>query len=68
MKERDAAVKLARAVLDRPFADPDDDLALLARQFLRALETPATFTIPAGHKVIGVDHLPHGAVITYVPV
>lgn len=30
------AVRLAERILDRPFGDPDDDLALLARQFLRA--------------------------------
>ncbi len=36
--EFDDAVALANRVLDRPNADPDDDLALLARQFLRAVE------------------------------
>ena len=36
--ERDVAIALANRVLDRPGADPDDDLAVLARQFLRALE------------------------------
>lgn len=41
--ERAQAVTLATLVLDRPNADPDDDLAILSRQFLRALEreTPA---------------------------
>lgn len=38
MSELDEAVDLANKVLDRPNADPDDDLAILARQFLRALE------------------------------
>jgi hypothetical protein len=37
-KEFDHAVKLAHAVLDRHFGDPDDDLAVLARQFLRSVE------------------------------
>jgi hypothetical protein len=32
------AVVLANRILDRPSGDPDDDLAVLARQFLRASE------------------------------
>ncbi len=35
MSERREAISLAQRVLDRPNADPDDDLAILARQFLR---------------------------------
>ena len=38
MSEQDHAVELANKVLDRVNADPDDDLAILARQFLRARE------------------------------
>lgn len=38
MDEREHAVRLANHVLDRVNADPDDDLAVLARQFLRARE------------------------------
>lgn len=37
-EERDFAIKLADKVLDTPGRDPDDDLAVLARQFLRAIE------------------------------
>lgn len=33
--ERDDALRLARAILDRSGADPDDDRALLARQLVR---------------------------------
>jgi hypothetical protein len=36
--EKEKAIELANRVLDRAGADPDDDLAVLARQFLRALE------------------------------
>ena len=36
--EMQRAIALADRVLDRPDADPDDDLAVLARQFLRAME------------------------------
>lgn len=36
--ERQDAIKLANLVLDRVNADPDDDLAILARQFLREIE------------------------------
>lgn len=35
MSEKDAAIALAHRVLDRVNADPDDDLAILARQLLR---------------------------------
>jgi hypothetical protein len=38
MSENEAAILLAKRILDRINADPDDDLALLARQFLRARE------------------------------
>ncbi len=37
-KERDEAVAIANRLLDEPMADPDDDLRVLARQFMRALE------------------------------
>ncbi len=36
--ERGRALILAAAVLDRHFGDPDDDLAVLARQLTRAQE------------------------------
>lgn len=39
MSERDDAIKLANQVLERPMADPDDDLAILSRQLLRQVET-----------------------------
>jgi hypothetical protein len=38
MSEKEVAIILANKVLDRINADPDDDLAVLARQLLRALE------------------------------
>ncbi len=38
MSELDEAKVLAERILDRPNADPDDDVAVLARQLLRALE------------------------------
>lgn len=36
--ERTKAIVLANKVLDRDAADPDDDLAVLSRQLLRAQE------------------------------
>lgn len=36
--ELEHVIKLANSILDRPNADPDDDLAALSRQLLRALE------------------------------
>lgn len=41
MNEFEEAVAIANKVLDRVGADPDDDIAILARQFLRAAERPA---------------------------
>ena len=41
MFETEHAVRLANKVLDDPTRDPDDDLATLARQFLRAREAIA---------------------------
>jgi hypothetical protein len=39
--ELQSALALARRVLDRPSADPDDDLAVLARQLIRQHEANA---------------------------
>lgn len=44
MSERDDAIRLANKVLETPNRDPDDDLSMLSRQFLRALEREATPT------------------------
>ena len=38
ISERGRALILAAGILDRPHADPDDDLAVLARQLTRAQE------------------------------
>jgi hypothetical protein len=38
MDERDYAEKLAKHVLDTPDRDPDDNMSVLSRQLLRALE------------------------------
>ena len=38
LSEKDQAIRLANYILERPNGDPDDDLAVLSRQFLRALE------------------------------
>ncbi len=36
--EREDAIRLANRVLEQPHRDPDDDLSMLSRQFLRAEE------------------------------
>lgn len=36
--EKEQTIRLANTILDRPYADPDDDLAMLSRQFLRSIE------------------------------
>src|SRR5688500_16525807 len=38
MSERTDALKLAEKILNRPHADPDDDLAMLSRQLLKGQE------------------------------
>ena len=38
LTETELAIRLANQVLDQPNADPDDDLAMLSRQLLRARE------------------------------
>ena len=38
MTEKEDALRLAHAVLDKPHIDPDGDISMLARQFLRARE------------------------------
>jgi hypothetical protein len=40
VSELDEAIHIAERILERPWADPDDDLAILSRQLLRALERP----------------------------
>lgn len=46
MAERDDAIRLANKVLDDAGRDPDDDLSMLSRQFLRSLEGHIV-TVPA---------------------
>lgn len=38
MTEYERAIELANRVLDKPYIDPDGDICVLARQFLRAVE------------------------------
>ncbi len=40
MTEFEEALKIANLMLDKPYQDPDSDVCILARQFLRAIETP----------------------------
>jgi hypothetical protein len=55
MTERDAALALAHRILDRPRADPDDDLALLSRQLLRALERITALEVDLGEAVAALE-------------
>ena len=45
MTELEQAEVLASKILDRPNADPDDDTAVLARQFLRARERETSLSV-----------------------
>jgi hypothetical protein len=52
MPETDYALLLANKILDRINADPDDDLAVLARQFLRAHEARDLLKEKVAHWMI----------------
>lgn len=43
--EIEDAIRLANKIMDQPYIDPDGDLCLLARQFLRAHESAANMRI-----------------------
>jgi hypothetical protein len=45
--EKADAIRLAERILDRVNADPDDDLAMLSRQLLRALERLGEYKPPS---------------------
>lgn len=60
-QERADAIKLAERVLDRPNADPDDDLAVLARQFLKAIE----YERAIGAYVVIDMNAPAGIILHY---
>jgi hypothetical protein len=42
--EKLQAVEIANRFLDEPYADPDSDQCIVARQFLRALERLGEYT------------------------
>lgn len=50
MIEREKAIQLANKVLDTPYIDPDGDLCVLARHFLRSEERVAK-VLELAHKV-----------------
>ena len=49
MAEREDALKLADRILDEPGEDPDSDISILARQFLRANEPIMAVLSGFGH-------------------
>lgn len=52
-EEYKLAIKLADRLLDEPYADPDDDLRTLARQFLRAVErTPILLSVQRTQSIL----------------
>jgi hypothetical protein len=58
MSEFKDTVKLANRLLDEPNCDPDDDLRMLARQFLRGVER-----VERLQKDLVAMHDPHGDLI-----
>lgn len=53
ISERERALIIAATVLGRPNADPDDDIAVLARQLNRAIEALQTIALlETGPKVV----------------
>jgi hypothetical protein len=53
--ERDDAIKLANRVLNNPHLDPDGDLSVLARQFIRHVETVRSLVQAAGGHIFVSD-------------
>lgn len=53
--ERDDAIKLANHVLNNDALDPDGDLSVLARQFLRHMETVRSIVQAAGGRIFVSD-------------
>lgn len=49
-KERIKAIALANRWLNEPWADPDDDLRIVARQFLRAMERLTHVELKPAHE------------------
>lgn len=47
--------RLANKILDRPYGDPDDDLAVLARQLLRADEEIGNLSARLGERLMTLD-------------
>jgi hypothetical protein len=62
MIEKDSVLILANKILDRPFGDPDDDLAVLSRQLLRREERLQTI-IDIAEGSTTANSLPHIAKI-----
>jgi len=61
MSEFDETVKLAKKLMEEPYADPDDDLRMLSRQFLRALEKVSRLETELAGRSLGrnpIDPLP----------
>jgi hypothetical protein len=56
LDEKALAVRLANQILDRPGGDPDDDLAILSRQFLRAIESDGKAQSERLQMLWGVVH------------
>lgn len=52
LTETEQAILFANEVLDRPLSDPDDDVAVLARQYLRLREKLETVRRSA-EKMLG---------------
>jgi hypothetical protein len=63
-REFDMALKLANDILDRVRDDPDGDLAVLARQFLRSVERETHKSIEPGFDWAALQRLRKASVDT----
>lgn len=61
MTEEQYAPILANKILDRANADPDDDLAILARQLLRTHERLAQFNGCRSQELVRIVLPTHGS-------
>lgn len=55
IREREVAIRLATALLDEPNVDPDDELRVLSRQFLRECERSMAFLGSSNPKTVSIE-------------
>jgi len=63
VSEKEEAIALANKVLDEPYRDPDDDLSMMSRQFLRALEAVDRLRSACEYAAGSLAQVPYGGTV-----